>query len=184
MLFRVFGPFKMPQNPNGLIAFDGEARNAFWESVNSKHERLPSGCGCYIVAAARGNRAKPHYVGLTIRRSFEQECSAPHVIEHFNEVIAGNPNLQPQLFLIAKLTPTGRFARPSQSDRVNITFAAHADIKFLENYLIGLALDRNPELRNQRQTRYLRNLHVEGFLNTGPGQPSRSASSLRTLLGR
>jgi hypothetical protein len=91
-------------------------------------------------------------------------------------VIAGKPKLRPQLFLVAKLTRTGRLARPSPS--------GHADIKFLENYMIGLALDRNPELRNQRQTRYLRDLHVEGFLNTGPGKPSPSASSLRRLLGR
>jgi hypothetical protein len=91
-------------------------------------------------------------------------------------VIAGRPNLQPQLFLVAKLTRTRRLARPSRS--------GHADIEFLENYLIGLALDRNPKLRNQRQTRYLRNLHVEGFLNTGRGKPSPSARSLRKLLGR
>jgi hypothetical protein len=184
MLFRVFGPFEMPRNTNGRIAFDRQARKRFWQSVESEHEGLSSGCGCYIVAAAGGNGAKPHYVGLTIRRSFKQECSARHVIEHFNEVIRERPNLRPQLFLIAKLTPTRRFAKPSRSDRVNITFAAHADIKFLENYLIGLALDRNPQLRNQQKTKYLTSLHVEGFLNTGRGKPNPSASSLRKLLGR
>jgi hypothetical protein len=176
MRFRVFGPFEMPRNANGLIAFDRQARNEFWESVESEHEGLSSGCGCYIVAAAGGNGAKPHYVGRTTARSFRDECSTHHVIYHFNEVIAGKPKLRPQLFLVAKLTRTGRLARPSPS--------GHADIKFLENYMIGLALDRNPELRNQRQTRYLRDLHVEGFLNTGRGKPSRSARSLRRLLGR
>lgn len=176
MRFRVFGPFTIPRNTNGLISFNKDAKREFWDGVEAACEGVSSGCGCYIVAAAGGNGAKPHYVGLTVRRSFRAECSAAHVINHFNEVIAGKPKLRPQLFLIAKLTPTGRFAKPSSS--------GHADIKFLENYMIGLALDRNPDLRNQKQTKHLKDLHVEGFLNTGQGKPSPSASSLRTLLGR
>jgi hypothetical protein len=137
---------------------------------------LSGGCGCYVVAAAGGNGSLPHYVGLTTRRTFSEECSAPHVTKHFNDVIAGKPKLRPQLFLVAKLTPKGRFAKPSA--------AQHADIEFLETYMIALALDRNADLRNQKQTTYLRRLRVEGFFNAGQGKPSPSASSLRALLGR
>lgn len=176
MRFRIFGPFHIGRADNGLLAFDAKTRKAFWGEMEAEEPGLPSGCGCYVVAAAGGNGALPHYVGLTTKRTFETECSAPHVVNHFNATIAGKPKLRPHLFLIAKLTPTGRFAKPSPS--------GHQDIKFLENYLIGLALDRNSDLRNQKQTRYLKDLHVEGFLNTGQGKPIPSASNLRTLLGR
>lgn len=144
--------------------------------MDEEHEGLADGCGCYVVAASGGNGTLPHYVGRTTAASFREECSRHHVINHFNEVIAGKPKLRPKLFLVAKLTPKGRFAKPSKS--------GHADILFLESYLIGLALDRNSSLRNQKQTKYLRDLHVEGLLNTTPGKPSPSASALRTLLDR
>lgn len=176
MRFKVFGPFQISRSPNGLIAFSAQEKKAFWARLEEEEGGLADGCGCYVVAAAGGNGTLPHYVGRTTARSFRVECSAHHVINHLNEVISGKPKLRPQLFLVAKLTPTGRLAKPSKS--------GHADIRFLENYMIGLALDRNANLRNQKQTKYLKDLHVEGFLNTKQGKPSPSASAFRKLLGR
>jgi len=176
MLFQAFGPFPIERGANGLVAMTKDSRRLLWESVEECCEGLASGCGCYIVAAAGPNGAKPHYVGLTTRRSFKAECSASHVVNHFNQVISGR-KLRPQLYLVAKLTPKGSFAKPSAGK-------GHPDIAFLETYMIGLALDRNSELRNIKQTRFLKDLRVEGFLNNGQGKPSPGARSLRTLLGR
>jgi hypothetical protein len=176
MRFRIFGPFEIARGSNGLVDFSATQKKTFWKAIEVSHPGLSTACGCYVVAAAGGSGSLPHYVGLTMRRTFAAECLAPHVRSHFNEVIADKPRLKPQLFLVAKLTPKNRFAKPSVS--------GHDDITFLEGYMIALALDRNPKLRNQKQTRYLKDLQVEGFLNSGSGKPGPSARKLRAVLGR
>jgi hypothetical protein len=175
MRFRIYGPFEIKRKMNGLIDFRGEELKEFWDEVDDAEDGLADACGCYMFATTSANGAKPHYVGRTTARSFRQECSSPHVIHHVNEVVAGKQKRSPQLFLIAKLTRSGSFTKPSK--------AGQSDINFLENYFIGLALARNPELRNRRQTKFLSELEVEGFLNNGQGRPSPSATHLKKLLG-
>jgi len=174
VLFSTFGPFVLPKNAGGTIDFSRESKRAFWDAVNAAEDGLAQACGCYIVAASGGRGTLPHYVGLTEGNSFKNECSARHVLGHFNAIVGDNIKRQPKLFLIAKRTPTGRFSKPAK-DR-------HPDIRFLENYLIALALERNHQLRNLRQTKFLREMKVEGLLNGGQGRPGDAASSLRAML--
>ena len=83
---------------------------------------------------------------------------------------------EPQLHLIAKLTPTGRFCAPAAN--------GHRDIAFLETLLIGMALNQNEDLQNIRGTKFLREMRVPGILRTGQGEGrSNSVRSLRDALG-
>jgi hypothetical protein len=83
---------------------------------------------------------------------------------------------EPKLHLIAKLTPSGRFASPSAG--------GHKDIRFLEALLIGMALNQNEHLQNIRGTKFLREMRVPGILRTGHGEGHLSSvRSLRDVLG-
>jgi hypothetical protein len=83
---------------------------------------------------------------------------------------------EPQLHLLAKLTPTGRFAAPASS--------GHRDVQFLETLLIGMALNQNEDLQNIRGTKFLREMRVPGILRSGRGEGRLTAvKSLRDALG-
>ena len=77
----------------------------------------------------------------------------------------------PMLFLIAKLTPQSKFARPTKR-KIGAVAA-------LEEMLIAVCLQRNRELLNKKTTRYLKRLHLPGFLNDSPGaRPKNAKASL------
>lgn len=175
MNFEIFGPFKYPKSGNGLVDRSKGVKKEFWKSIEQCATGLSKACGCYVVSGSGPNGSLPHYVGLTHKRDFAAECSAAHVYNQMNEAIAGT-RLQPSLFLIARKTPTERFSKPSRNN--------YPDVKFLEQFLIGLALDRKPTLGNLKGTKYLRGLSVSGFLNTSPGKPTKAATAFRSLMGR
>jgi hypothetical protein len=68
---------------------------------------------------------------MAARQSFCQECFSIHKINQYNYALQ-RVSGEPLLHLIAKLTPTERFASPAKG--------GHRDIEFLENMLIGMAL--------------------------------------------
>ncbi|WP_136732676.1 hypothetical protein [Xanthomonas euvesicatoria] len=106
-------------------------------------------------------RKKAWYVGVAEKQSFKQECFALHKITQYNEAlaeIAGTPSL----IFLPKMTPSGYFSKP--------TSRGHSDIRALESMLIGSALTKNPNLRNVKGTKLLREMDVPGFLNPRPGQ--------------
>lgn len=58
------------------------------------------------------------------------------------------------------------------------------DIRALEQLLIGAAIDRNPNLRNIKDTKVLREMNVPGFLNTKKGQAtSESVQEFKRAIG-
>lgn len=57
------------------------------------------------------------------------------------------------------------------------------DIDFLEQFLIGQALGRNPNLKNLAKTRMLRGLVVPGFINSPRGKYSHAVGALKDVLG-
>lgn len=177
MQFEIFGPFYYSKKKtNGLVDWSNEAKQKFWETVKEDAcKELLGACGCYVVATVGSNGARPYYVGLTAKRTFKAECEAAHVRNHINEGIAGK-RLRACLYLIARKTPGGRFTKPSKR--------GFDDVEFLEQFLIGLAIDRNPILANRKKTKYLKNLSVRGFLNGEKGQPTRPARSFRKLMDR
>ena len=147
----------------------------FWDNVAADPDDgdLPYAVGCYIFSIRTGRGTLPWYVGMAEKQPFRKECFSYQKLVLFNEILAGRRGT-PKLTLIAKLTPRDRYARQSKN--------GHKDIQFLEKYLILLTIQRNPDLKNTRDTKFLRGMVVHGVFNTPPGGQASSVSELKNLL--
>lgn len=170
MIYKVFGPYSMPRDGT-LVSKTPADRRGFWHAVEADAGGLSDACGCYVFSIRR----RAWYVGLAEKQPFRQECFSLHKLNQYNyslQRVSG----EPQLHLIAKLTPTGRFAVPAAN--------GHRDVQFLETLLIGMALNQNEDLQNVRGTKFLREMRVPGILRTGRGEGHlNSVKSLRDVLG-
>jgi hypothetical protein len=101
------------------------------------------------------------------------ETWQPGKLLGYGEVIRAH-NGKPMLFLLAKLTRQGKFSKPTTRKIGAVTA--------LEEMLIGICLQRNSELLNKKTTRYLKRLHVPGYLNDSPGARPKNARALARLL--
>jgi hypothetical protein len=72
------------------------------------------------------------------------------------------------------LTPNGRFKRKGRT--------GSGSTDFLERWLIAAALEKNRELINNKETRFLREIHVLGILNAKKGKPPKSSQLLKQTL--
>ena len=174
--FETFGPFILPRLKyqsgakkgkfKKLIDQTKNCRKSFWQLVEKEQPGLPKAVGCYLFTLGK----VPQYVGKTEKLRFEMETWQPHKMEHYEAALATKKRAKPVLYLIAKRTPAGRFSKASSW--------GHRDIKFLETLMIGAALRRNAQLLNRRDTKYLRTIHVPGFMNVGSGRRKDAASKL------
>jgi hypothetical protein len=57
-------------------------------------------------------------------------------------------------------------------------------LDFLGRWLITHAIDKNPELINNKQTKFLRQIHVAGFFNANKGESTYASQQLRKTLWR
>ena len=124
-----------------------------------------------------GKGMRPWYVGKAQRQTFNQECFRSDKLVYYSETISGRQGT-PVMFLIAKETPNrDNYANPSK------TKTGHRDIDFLEQHLIGKALNRNWELCNIKSTKMYSELVVPGVFNSPKGNPGAAAKQLKILLG-
>lgn len=175
MKFSIHGPYRIRRGRNGLIDSSAGAIQEFWERVERRHPGLAGACGCYLFAVRAGRGIKPWYVGQTSKMSFARECLGNHQLNLYNNVIARKKGTA-VIYLIAKLTRSGKFRRPSRN-RVG-------SIYVLETLLIGAGLEKNPKLQNVHKTKYLRGLVVPGFLNSPRRHPTKAESSFALALLR
>lgn len=124
----------------------------------------------FSIASTGGS--KPWYVGMTAA-GFKNECFQAPKQNYYHKALLARQGV-PYLHLIALVTPTQRFVR-SPGNQVSA-------IEFLEKTLIARALDKNPELMNVRDTKFLKELVVEGFIKGGPGSPDRATLELKKIL--
>jgi len=174
MKFSVHGPFEIPRI-NGIVDNSAASKKSFWESVEKKCSGLSAACGCYVFVVKARRGALPWYVGRTTRQSFKGEAFGAHQIIHYNHALVGKVGVKAQLFFLAKETPTGRFAKSSGN--------SHDDIEFLETLMFGIGLNRNHQLRNAKNTAFLKNLVVPGVLNSPQRPPTKSERALKVSLG-
>lgn len=170
--YKVYGPFEIPRNDDGYLDFSHQSIRQFWDDIADTEEDLPNACGCYVFHITN----KPWYVGLASRQSFRKESLLQKQSAYLEAHNRTNHYGTPSLILIAKHTPTGRFAKPSKN--------MQKDIALLEELLIGQALRRNPHLINIAKTTLLKRMQVPGVLNTSHGQGNAIAvKSLRKIMG-
>ena len=143
----------------------------FWKKVEKTKLGLKLASGCYIFSIKHGKSFKPWYVGKA-----EKTCFSTEVFNNNNKEICQEILEKPgraYLFLLPKLTPTGRIAAPGPSRHVH----------HLELLLISQALKRNRDLFNVHHATMLNELTVPGLFNDGPGQPPLEAQNLKRVLG-
>lgn len=172
MKFEPYGPFQLPRADGDI---DTSRKREFWETVKDVNTSLPDAVGCYIFAMKAAKGYKPWYVGMTRKMSFKGETWEAHKLLGYGKVIRAHKG-SPMLFLLAKVTPKGRFAKPTKKK------GSGGSISALEEMLIGVCLQRNKELLNKRTTKYINELHVPGFVNETPGKRSKNAKELALLL--
>lgn len=157
MEFQAAGVFKISRQGNGHIDASPRSKRNFWKEVDDSVAGLKGAAGCYVFALFNNRTAMPWYVGKAERQSFEKEVFALHKVHHYNEVLASHGGA-PYVFLIPRMTNGGRLCKPSKAE--------NDPIRLLETLLIGMALRRNPKLRNIRDASLLRKLHIKGVLNS------------------
>ncbi len=171
MWFETEGPYELYRR-KGLINRDAAARRYYWQWVNEYVSGLPEACGCYIFAIQTPRGTLPWYVGKAANQSFRQECLTAHKINHFNDALAGRRG-KPVLFFLPQVRRNGEYRWPAPGKR--------PAIGELESVLMGMALTRNPALLNTQGTKFMRNLTVQGFINSRKASAG-PAASLRAML--
>ena len=169
MYFEPYGPFDLRptlENENRSWRAD------FWSEVESYCEGLSGANGIYIFSLKFGSKFTPWYVGKTCsEKGFKQEVFQDHKISHYYDA-SGERRGRQYLHLIARV-------EVSKMNFSKYNDLAARQIDDLESYLIGMALVRNPKLRNISKTRFLRSLNIAGVI--GPRYEERPREDSRTL---
>ena len=173
MYYEPYGPF-MPRQ--FLRSDDRYWRDQFWKYVEARrYEGLAAAIGIYVFSLRFGTNFTPWYVGKTCSdKGFRGEVFQDHKLEHYYAA-AGGRRGEPCLHLVARVESNrGNFCKYSDQ--------AWYEIDRLEGLLIGLALSVNPDLRNNKKTKFHRALDIAGVI--GPkyaGRPTEDARSLKRV---
>ena len=158
----------------GLVCFvnqHAKDKRAFWNAVEETVAGLPDACGCYVFLV--GTRA--WYIGKAEKQTFRMECFSAHKLNQYNKALQYVQSV-PRLIFLVKITPAGYAAKHSKN--------GHKDIELLEKLLIGVALRKNPDILNVKDTKLLREMHVPGLINTGKGEgKAHAVQALRKAVG-
>ena len=175
MIFDVYGPFEL-HRPHGDIRIIQETLTRLIAEAEEAKEGLSTAPGCYVFGIRASGGIVPWYVGQT-NSELVKEALNPANREKYTTEIRKKRKGTPVLFLLPRLTPTGRFGRPtaksSESDPV----------RFLEKWLIASALQKNPEMINDKNTFFCRNVHVTGIFNPTHGGATAASRKLKKTLG-
>ena len=175
MHFDIAGPFEISRH--------GRKKNITKNSIAGLRERLEEcekglseSCGCYIFAKRAGGGVIPWYVGKACRRSMLKEALNAENIIKYNKVLDDDRGT-PLIFVIPARTPTGKLRKRPKSGGLE-------SLTFLERWLIAAGIERNSDLINNKETKFLRNLHVVGIFNARHGESTVASQELRRALWR
>ena len=171
MRFDVTGPFDLGRHGKKSL-ITKQSQVDLKHQLKNLNAGLDDSCGCYVFALKAGRGYTPYYVGQACRRGIIDEALNSGNREKYNKVCSESKGT-PVIFLIPMLTPTGRYRKK----RTNGNLGA---IDFLERWLIATAIRKNPDLINNKEPRFLRNIHVAGIFNPTKGEATKASS----LLGR
>jgi hypothetical protein len=176
MIFEVTGPFVLKRYGAKKI-LNKESLSDLKEQMEIWQDGLSDACGCYVFAIRAGKGFTPYYVGQACKRSIHKEALNPSNISKYNTALSDS-NGTPVLFCIPLMTNGGKFRKRKQVK------GGLAALDFLEQWLIAAAIEKNEDLINNKETFFLRNLHVRGIFNAQQGEANYSTQSLTKTLWR
>ena len=173
MYFEPYGPFTLKSY---LDSRSRDWRARFWDQTQ-RYKGLAGAQGVYVFSLRYADKYTPWYIGMTCSAAgFSQECLQDHKVRIYREVMSehrGEPVLQ--LLALCEWN-RGNFCRKSSS--------AEAYAKRVETYLIELGLVQNEELKNDRKTKFVRELEIVGVIGEKyAGRRTNAARALRSSLG-
>ncbi len=171
MNFDVAGPFKLTRHGTKKLITDRSLTD-LKAQLETLHSGLSKACGCYVFAIHTPKGYTPYYVGQASKSSIAGEALNPLNREKYNKACSESKG-SPTIFLLPKLTPKGRYKKKGR---------ASTTIDFLERWLIAAALEKNPDLINTKETRFLRKISVVGIFNAKKGKPPKASQHLRKTL--
>lgn len=165
-LFTVGGPFEVPtRGVTKRRSLDKSQCKSFWAgpAAGWANEK-----GCYVFALRRGPGYLPLYVGKTVQQRFEAECFVDRNYRLLHEALDGEPGTL-VLFLVKYERTRGKLNGKVIGD--------------VEKFLVEIALDQNPDLKNRVYARKSSGFAIRGVHRAGPGKPSRAATAFKRALG-
>ena len=174
MDFDVVGPFDLTRHGAKTLITDQSLKDLA-QNLEESREGLSEVMGCYVFALRAGRGYTPWYVGQACKRSILKEALNPSNREKYNKVLSERKGT-PTIFFIPKQTPGGKFRKIKKAG------GGLEAVNFLERWLISTCIQKNPELVNNRETKFLRNIHVTGIFNAKKGEAHKSAQSLKKAL--
>ena len=173
MLFETYGPFDLERD------FSDGWHGRFWEAVEDAKEGLSNAIGCYAFCLTHGTRILPWYVGKTINlNGFQAEVFARHKMDHYRKILKNKTKHRASIFLFPLMKEGTGWWWSFSKNKTN----GGQVIDRLEKTLICMALSKNPDLANIRDTKFQRDIYVNGILGgQWPGRPSKAASAARSV---
>lgn len=146
---------------------DPDDQKGFWKQVQDQEEldgfdrnALRDAIGCYLFVMKRGEKLVPWYVGKTnAKTGFYREVFTRHKCDHFSIAKQAKPGWKSQMMLFPLITGSGRFSKAYTADK--------PVIEWMERTLIGMALAKNSELYNKRDTLKLKTCILDGVFGDG-----------------
>ncbi|WP_147262616.1 hypothetical protein [Roseiarcus fermentans] len=174
MNFGAEGPFELRRY--GLKSLINNDTISFLRAALEKFDLgLSEACGCYVFAVRAGRGFTPYYVGRAEKRSILNESLNPSNIIKYNNVIS-NIKGTPTMFVLPMLTPQGRYRKLATGEL--------GSLRFLEKWLIAQCIEKNPDLVNNKETKFLRSIHVTGIFNATQGEAHAGSTALRKAIWR
>lgn len=175
MKFDIYGPYELNRDKSYNLIITKDWLADFWGEIEKIEPGLKSACGCYVFSINK----VPYYVGMTQKSFYHETFNASNITSYrhacYDQKKCKPKKGIPYMYFVAQKTKTGRFA--------NITQKSKTKISELESFFIGKALEKNPDLINQKKTSFFKSLEVPGFFNV-IGKPPKSAIMLKDVLSK
>jgi hypothetical protein len=188
--FETYGPYPFERGAGLVTKSELETFCNSLRTIQIGKSNLARAMGVYIFGLSRGRkRIIPWYVGKT-DKGFARRFGEHHAGRGENLFRRIDKKLPPgtlQVFLLARITPNGKFMKVKKlsakaKTRGRIKPKSLKSIDRLEFLLIGRALAKNPNLLNESQTIFHKEFHVPGFVDRENPSTSNAASALRRML--
>ena len=172
------------KNANNLKVrtVDSKRVEEMWNNLEKEKYQSNAACGVYVLGIRYGGNTTPWYVGTAHDRSFGEKCFKSDIEKLKLEIVFNNKG-KPVIYFLPRLTEKkGNFelAKPVKNPS--------GDMDYVKSVLLeyGVQANENILFEDSRtlNAEVLRDLYVEGFVNSKAGKPSKAVSDLKSLLGQ
>jgi hypothetical protein len=172
MLFEVSGPFEITRHGKKKL-IEKKSTKDLINVLDQNILGLSTAHGCYVFSIKAGKGFTPYYVGQARSQTMVKEALNADNIGKYNGACSDSKGT-PVIFFLPMVTPSGKYRKASKP---RLPF-----LDFLERWLISEAINKNQDLINNKETKFLRSIHVPGLFNSKQGEASKSSRLLRKAL--